>query len=107
MDDQSAKDLRNGSEPLMAFPVGNGSCRCNAHFFGKNCSVGQCPTGQEQQPEDTGSKVRSCSACPLGRGKSGPGNDACAKCSPGNLSLQGVCTACPVGKVAGSAGSPA
>ena len=76
---------------------GTGRCTCNAHFFGEDCSQGECPAGQEPTLDLT-SRSTLCRTCLQGTGKEQLGNHACGACPPGAAANgTGFCAPCDVG----------
>ncbi|CAE7881131.1 SVEP1 [Symbiodinium microadriaticum] len=76
---------------------GAGVCACNAHFFGEDCSQGECPAGQEPTLDLT-SRSTFCRTCLQGTGKEQMGNHACGACPPGAAANgTGFCAQCDLG----------
>jgi len=102
MDDEIAKTMaleEGASATSVMIARGNASCRCNEHFTGKDCSLGECPAGTEQLA-DRESRTFACQQCPPGRAKPDAGVHPCRDCSHGLIAdRQGMaaCVTCPTG----------
>ena len=97
-DDLAAQAASGESRTSLRLLRGNGSCSCNEHFFGDDCSQGLCPSGMEAAM-DLQKKSLFCRQCLPGFGKKEEGNHACTACAPGTMSTaSGICQSCEQGK---------